>query len=92
MNVNICGIKHEVIECNDSFNADASHFGQIDYTKCKIKVNKDMHEDMKHEIICHEMVHGMLVHLGYNEQASDEQFVQALANAIHQGFEIKSII
>lgn len=91
MNVNICGIKHEVIECEDSFNADASHFGQIDFLKCKIKVNKDMHEDMKREAICHEMLHGMLVHLGYHEQSSDEQFVQALANAILQGFEIKSI-
>lgn len=90
MKVNICGMLHDVIECDDSFNIDA-HFGQIDYMKCRIKINKDMHEDMKREAICHEMLHGMLVHLGYQEQSSDEQFVQALANAILQGFEIKSV-
>ena len=57
--------------------------------KCTIKVNKDMHSDMKNEAICHEMVHGILVHLGYQEQSQDEQFVQALANAILQGFDIR---
>lgn len=35
------------------------------------------------------MIHGILVHLGYSEQSQDEQFVQALANAIYQGFDIK---
>jgi len=88
MFVNICGIKHEIVEHEDAFNIDA-HFGQIDYMKCIIKVNKDMHADAKRETICHEMVHGMLVHLGYTEQAQDETFVQALANAIYQGFSIK---
>lgn len=88
MQVNICGIKHEVIECEDNFNLDA-HFGQIDYMKCLIKINKNIHEDMKAEAICHEMIHGMLVHLGYHEQSQDEQFVQGLANALLQGFTIK---
>jgi hypothetical protein len=36
------------------------------------------------------MVHGMLVHMGYDELSQDEQFVQALGNAICQGFEIKA--
>lgn len=91
MTVNVCGIKHEIIECEDGFNSDTTHFGQIDYLKCVIKVNKDMHEDMKREAICHEMVHGMLTHLGYYEQTQNENFVQALANAILQGFDIKSV-
>lgn len=89
MKVNICGIPHAVIECEDSFSADATHFGEIDYKACKIRINKDMAEEAKEETICHEMVHGMLVHLGYSEQSQDETFVQALSNAIYQGFEIK---
>lgn len=89
MKVNICGIPHKVVECEDKFDVDA-HFGQIDYKTCEIRINKDMTESSKKETICHEMVHGMLIHLGYNEQSQDEQFVQALANAIYQGFEIKS--
>ena len=89
MTVNICGIPHEIIETEDGFNSDATHFGQINYLKCNIRINKDMSETMKRETICHEMLHGMLVHLGYNEQSQDETFVQALANAIAQGFNIK---
>ena len=52
-------------------------------------LNKLATEDSKKETLCHEMVHGMLTHLGYTELSHDEQFVQALGNAIYQGFEIK---
>lgn len=89
MIVNICGVPHKVIECEDSFDAD-THFGMIDYKQCKILINKDMSEESKKETLCHEMVHGMLVHLGYNDYSNDEQLVQALGNAIYQGFEIKA--
>lgn len=89
MKVNICGIPHEIVECEDSFTADATHFGQIDFKTCEIRVNKDMTKEAQEEIIIHEMVHGMLVHLGYTEQSDDETFVQGLANAIYQGFDIR---
>lgn len=89
MIVNICGIPHKVVECEDRFDVDA-HFGQIDYKTCEIRINKDMTEASKKETICHEMVHGILTHLGYNGYSQDEQFVQALGNAIYQGFNIKA--
>lgn len=89
MRINICGIKYDVVECEDAFDVD-KHFGQIDYMQAKIKVNKSMCDQIKQEAICHEMVHGILVHLGYNEQSQDEQFVQALGNAIMQGFTIRT--
>ena len=90
MTVNVCGIPHNVIECEDTFNVD-THFGQIDYKECRIKINKDLAEDFKNETICHEMLHGILVHLGYNDYSQDEQFVQALASAINQGFDIRKL-
>ena len=90
MFVKICGIPHKVIECEDKFDIDL-HFGQIDYKKCEIRINKDMTAASKGETICHEMIHGILVHLGYNDYANNEQFVQALGNAIYQGFNIKTI-
>ena len=89
MKVNICGIPHKVVECEDRFDVDA-HFGQIDYKACEIRINKDMTEASKKETLCHEMVHGMLTHLGYTNYSNDEVFVQSLANAIYQGFEIKT--
>lgn len=89
MTVNICGIPHKVIECEDSFNVD-THLGQIDYKACEIRINKDMSQENKDETLCHEMIHGIFVHLGYNDHAQDEQLVQALGNAIYQGFNIKA--
>ena len=89
MKVNICGIPHKVVECEDRFDADC-HFGMIDYKTCEIRINKDMTEESKKETLCHEMVHGMLIHLGYTNYSSDEQFVQALGNAIYQGFDVKA--
>ena len=88
MIVNICGIPHKVIEYEDNFNVDL-HFGQIDYKACEIRINRDMNEGAKKEAICHEMIHGILVHLGYNDLTNDEHLVQALGNAIYQSFEIK---
>lgn len=89
MIVNICGIPHKVIECEDNFNTD-THFAQINYSACEIRINKDMTDASKKENICHEMIHGIFFHLGYDDYADNEQLVQALGNAIYQGFEIKS--
>ena len=90
MIVNICGIPHTVVECEDKFDFD-THFGQIDYRACEIKINKDLSKANKAETLCHEMIHGILIHLGYHEQSNNEQFVQALANAIAQGFDVKEV-
>lgn len=87
--INICGIPHTVVEKEDVFDSDNCHFGQIDYKKCEIRINKDMAEEVKQETLCHEILHGMLVHLGYDEYSQDEKFVQALANAINQTFKVK---
>lgn len=88
--VNICGIEHEVISVEDTFNVD-THFGMIDYLKCQIKINKNLFGKNKEETICHEMIHGILVHTGNQELANDELFVQSLANAIMQGFDVRYI-
>ena len=86
MQVNICGISHTVEEKEDIFNANELHFGQIDFKKCEIYLSKESTSEVKKEALCHEMVHGILVHLGYNELSNDETFVQAFGNAIAQGF------
>ena len=88
MKVMICGIPHEIVECEDVFDNE-THFGQIDYATCKITINKDLCEAEKEETIAHEILHGMLVHLGYDDYSQDEKFVQALSNAINQTFKIR---
>ncbi len=83
--INIVGVQHKVILFEDNFTVD-SHFGEIDYTKAEIRINKDMPEQMQMRALCHEWLHGALVMLGFNDQASDEQFVQALSAAINLTF------
>ena len=88
MKVNICGMSHKVIEVEDNFNT-LLNMGMIEYTTQTIKINKDMSNSMKDEALCHEMVHGILVHIGRQDLCTDETLVQALGNAIWQGFEIR---
>ncbi len=90
MKVNICGIVHNVIECEDKFDVDC-HLGMIDYKKCEIRINKDADEQVKRETICHEILHGILIHIGFSEMTEDEKFVQALGNAINQCFDIREV-
>lgn len=90
MVINICGIPHEVIETNDNFKNN--NCGMIDYIKCKIYINPELSEEAKIETLCHEIVHGMFCHLGYNDLAENETLVQGLANAIYQTFNIKEQI
>lgn len=89
MKVNICGIPHTVVEKEDSFDALAKNFGQINYDKAEIVINKDSHPYIKQETLCHEIVHGILVHIGRQDLSNDETFVQALGNAINQTFSVK---
>ena len=90
MIVNICGIAHDVVECDDNFDVDR-HMGMIDHKNAVIKINKDLKGLNRKETLCHEMVHGMLLHMGYDDLCNNEQFVQAMGNAICQGFDIKKV-
>ena len=85
--VNICGIPHEIIYCDDNFNVD-THFGQIDYGRAIIKISNEISKEQQTEALCHEILHGILVHIGKHELAQDEEFVQCLSNAIYQSFEV----
>lgn len=86
--VKICGIPHKITLHEDSFDM-TTHFGQINYGSCEIKLNKNLPKDAMEETLVHEILHGIFVHLGYADEASNEQFVQALANAINQTFTLR---
>ena len=86
--MNICGIPHEVILCEDNFDIDC-HLGQINYAEAKIRINKNAAEAVQQQALVHEIVHGMLVMVGFSEDSQNETFVQALAMAINQTFEIR---
>ena len=87
--VNICGIPHKITEKDDSFSLNELLLGRIDYTRCEIMINKNATDEIKQEALYHEIIHGILMHLGYDEENNDERFVRGLSNAINQIFTLK---
>ena len=66
--------------------------GQIQYTEQKIKIDKNISEDMKREVLIHEILHGILEKLGYNELNDDEQKVQSIASTLYSVLKENKII
>lgn len=57
--------------------------GQIEYTEQTIKIDKNISEDMKKETLIHEILHGILEKLGYEELNEDEQKVHSIAATMY---------
>lgn len=93
MNIRICGIPYrlkyeDVIDENE----EGIICGKIIPSKNIIKLKKGMTTESEREVLIHEMVHGILNHLGKSELSCDEEFVQLMANAIYNHFEIRDDI
>ena len=83
--VNICGIPHIIEYKEDNFNSDL-HLGDIHYGEAKIQINRGVSKSIQHEALCHEILHGILIHMGRDDLNNDEPFVTCLGNAISQSF------
>ena len=90
MKVKICGINHEVKYVPDNFQNDL-HLGEIDYGKAEIHINAEAAPNVQEETLFHEIIHGILVHIGRQDLSSDETFVQTLGNAAFQTFDIRLV-
>ena len=88
--ITICGIPYKIIPTKDVFDVD-THLGQINYITGEIRVNEKLQGEILYETLAHEIIHGILMYLGYEKESQDEQFVQALGNAINQTFTIKEL-
>lgn len=86
--VNICGVPYKVYHKEDAFKSDALHFGEIKYKESEIILSTGMNEELEKETLIHEIVHGVLWHIG-RDDLNNEQFVQALAQAISGSVEVK---
>ena len=87
---NICGIPHTIIEKEViEGNGSGTICGQITYCDCIIEMRKNLPPELYKQTLVHEIVHGMLVMIGRNDLSDDETFVQSLALAISQTFDLK---
>ena len=90
MKVNICGVSHEVkkvMAIDEGCNGIT--LGKIDHSKAEIELRSGMPSGLEQSTLFHEVLHGMLVQLGYNSLSEDETFVQGFSNAMYQMFDFK---
>ena len=86
--IHICGIPYTIKLYDDNFDMDL-HFGEIKYGQAEIRINKNVTPELQMQALFHEIIHGILVQMGRNDESQDEQLVQGLANAIYQSFKLK---
>lgn len=80
--ISILGIDYEVIYLDDLI-ARENLYGEINYHKQIIRIDKTMEEDRKKRTIIHEVVHGMMESLGYADINCDEEKIQSISNALY---------
>ena len=86
--VTICGVPHTIDIVDDKF-GNNDLLGQIEYAPAIIRLNSHMSDEMFNVTCIHEVVHGILIHLGYNQLSDDEVFVSSLAQAISGTFKFR---
>lgn len=58
--------------------------GHIRYNECQIKVDSDLHPQIKEITIWHEVLHGILENAGFFQEQTHERIIDALAHGIVQ--------
>lgn len=81
--VNILGLDFPVLEM-DNYDRHDVFDGEIVFDAQTIKIWGCLSETKKEQVLLHEVVHGILNQLGYDEERDNEQLVQGLAVGLHQ--------
>jgi hypothetical protein len=79
--VKIGGIRYEIQE-EENMEAHYDHMGLILYTRGVIKLDSDLSQERKEQILIHEVLHGIFFEAGYQEQ--DEDMINRVSIVLHQ--------
>ena len=80
--VKILATEYEVEE-DEQIDKYTRLLGQIEYTEQKIKIDKNISEDLKREVLLHEILHGIFEKLNYEGINNDEQKVHSIASTMY---------
>ncbi len=82
--VRIGGLFYKVSEVSDLGHSERSPgmLGRIDYHHLTLKLEKDVHNDMKHQTFVHELMHGILVESGYEDH--EEEMANRIGKVLYQ--------
>ena len=88
--IKICGIPYKIKEVAVIDEPDEGVTqGKIIPSRSTILLKKSLPKHLKKSVLFHEILHGLLIELGYNELSENEILVQSLSNAMYQTFELK---
>lgn len=81
--VRILGLDYEIeeVEC---VSKEELRRGEINFLTNRIRIDKSMPEDLKKQVLIHEMMHAIFDLLGFEDLCTDENKVQSIATALHQ--------
>lgn len=88
--INILGLNYTIEEV-DTVNKFELSKGEINYLSNEIRIDKNMPEDLKNQVLMHEILHAVFELLGMRELAEDEDKVQSIATALHLVFSTQTI-
>lgn len=63
---------------------DKEAYGEINYIKQTIQIDKSLLKDKQEEVLIHEIIHGILEVQGFVEENENEHLIQCLANGLYQ--------
>lgn len=88
--IDILGLTYTIEEV-DCVNKREPSKGEIDLLNNTILLDKTMPQDLKDQVLLHEILHAIGDGLGYDDLLDDEQKVQGLATALHQLFTTQEV-
>lgn len=89
--VKIFGETYEVIE-QEIIDNMVEKIGLIDHMQNKIYIKKSLSEDKKKVTLIHEILHGILSQLGFDDEHDNEHLIDSLSTAIYQVFKSNSLL
>ena len=81
--IKILGIEYKLEEV-EQVNKNQRLFGEIDFVNQTIKIEKDLNEDRKKQVLLHEILHGICEQLGIEEINNNETLIQSISSALYQ--------
>lgn len=85
-NIEILGLAFDVVE-TPVVNHEQLRDGEIDYRNQVIRIDAGLSDAAKEQVLLHEIIHGVLTQLGFDEETGDERLVQGLAVGLHQALD-----
>lgn len=88
--IKILGIKFSILEV-EVVNKFEPRKGEINYLSNEIRIDITMPDDLKKQVLMHEILHAVFDLIGMPELGEDENKVQSIATALHQVFSEQTI-